>query len=292
VQSGMANNLNPTGDVSCREVWSSVSHYLDGTLAPELRERIEEHIPSCTRCKAVLQGSGNIKDLLANDHAFDVPRGFSRRLYTKLEEHLKPKEEVAPPNEIAVGITDDNVPLGSHLIYFWDNDDTFERGIRFLYPGIGQGEHCIVFGHDEAVEKVLSTLRAAGYDPDQLIRNLELTVIPRRHAAKQTVADISDVVQAALRAGAKAVRFLGNLGMGLDTLPAGEDDVLDLECQADALIQGAPCVIVCMYDLRTLSGRLIVKGGLHTHHLTVSSEGVQKNPYYSPDPTAEHRRHV
>ena len=176
--------------------------------------------------------------------------------------------------------TGDRVRLGSHLIYFWESDDDFARGVRFLYPGLGKNEHCIIFGHDEALDKVQATLRADGYDPQELISKLKLTVIPRRSDAQGTISDITDVVQAALRAGASCVRFLGNLGMGTDPLPAGEDDVLELEAQADVLIHGLPCVIVCMYDVRTLSGRLILKGGLETHHLAVCSHGVQKNPYY------------
>jgi len=78
------------------------------------------------------------------------------------------------------------------------------------------------------------------------------------------------------------VRFLGNLGMGRDPLPAGEDDVLDLECRATALIAPLPCVIVCMYDVRTVSGRLILNGGLRSHHLAVCEQGVRENPYYAP----------
>jgi hypothetical protein len=33
---------------------------------------------------------------------------------------------------IALGITDDEVLLGSHLIHFWHTDSEFERGLRFL----------------------------------------------------------------------------------------------------------------------------------------------------------------
>ena len=31
-------------------------------------------------------------------------------------------------DKIALGITDDEVPLGSHLIHFWHPDGEFERG--------------------------------------------------------------------------------------------------------------------------------------------------------------------
>jgi hypothetical protein len=36
------------------------------------------------------------------------------------------------PGKIALGITDDEVLLGSHLIHFWHTDDEFERGVRIL----------------------------------------------------------------------------------------------------------------------------------------------------------------
>jgi hypothetical protein len=35
-------------------------------------------------------------------------------------------------DKIALGITDDEVLLGSHLIHFWHTDGEFERGVRFL----------------------------------------------------------------------------------------------------------------------------------------------------------------
>ena len=278
-----------TGQV-CKEVWREISAYLDGTLDDIARLRLDSHFASCAGCKAVLDGAENIKHLMSDSRAFEIPEKVSRSLYSKLEQHIAPSaENPAEGNEIPVGITEDRVELGSHLIYFWENDDDFARGVRFLYPGLGKSEHCIIFGHDEALEKVQETLRSDGYDPQELISKMKLTVIPRRSDARGTISDISDVVQAALRTGASCVRFLGNLGMGTDPLPAGEDDVLELEAQADALIHGIPCVIVCMYDVRTLSGRLILKGGLETHHLAVCSHGVHNNPYYLPAAGHSHR---
>ena len=105
----------------------------------------------------------------------------------------------------------------------------------------------------------------------------------RRHApAQQTISEIGAAIENALADGARLVRFLGNLGIGLAPLPAGEDDVLELETNATALMQSLPCVIVCMYDIRTVPGRLLFKGGLEAHNLSVCSDGVKTNPFYSP----------
>lgn len=258
----------------CEEVWWKISNYVEGAVTASLRKRMEQHFAGCRRCKAILDGTRNVVKLAGDPRVFPMPEGASERLRSRLEQHL----ELIP-----LGISGDRVRLGSHLIYFWDSDQEFGRGVKFLNPGLGQGDHCVVFGHDEAIERVLANLAADGFDTDKLIKDLHLTVLPRRKSAQETLSDISDVVQAALRAGARAVRFLGNLGMGRDPLPAGEDDVLDLECRATALIGPLPCVIVCMYDVRTLSGSLIFNGGLRSHQLAVCSSGLRENPYYSPE---------
>lgn len=55
-------------------------------------------------------------------------------------------------------------------------------------------------------------------------------------------------------------------------------------------MRSSPGVIVCMYAVKTLSGRLIKRGGLETHHLIVYSEGVRENPsrISGHDPHAVH----
>lgn len=263
--------------LACEEVRAEVSNYLDGAVSQALRRRMERHLAQCAHCKSVLDGTRNVVALAGDERVFPVSKAMSRRFYAKLDQHLGERRN---PSAIPIGITSDQVPLGSHLIYFWESDAEFERGVRFLYPGLGKGEHCIVFGHDEAIERVMGILRAKGHDTDELIRKLELTVLRRHASAKMTLSDIGDVAQACLNTGATAVRFLGNLGMGRDPLPAGEDDVLELETKVSELISRIPCVVVCMYDVRTVSGRLIMKGGLQTHRLAVCSEGVHVNPYF------------
>ena len=104
--------------------------------------------------------------------------------------------------------------------------------------------------------------------------------------------DIEALLAAAKRTGARAIRFLGNLGMGRDPLPAGEDDVAQLESQVTGLISRYPCVIVCMYDVRTLSGRIVLKGGLEKHRLVVCADGVRENPYCRPEEHTAHTRQV
>ena len=186
-------------------------------------------------------------------------------------------------DKIALGITDDEVPLGSHLIHFWHTDSEFERGVRFLELGIDdESQYSVLFGHDEANERVLQTLRKAGRDLDRVIRDGRLVILRRESSAAATLASIDAAFSKAVGKGAIAIRYLGNLGMGQAPLPGrGADEVVDVERGATTLAAQYPCVIVCMYDINTVSGRLVLDGGFGTHPLTVCRGELRQSPYYT-----------
>jgi MEDS: MEthanogen/methylotroph, DcmR Sensory domain len=191
------------------------------------------------------------------------------------------------PDKIALGITDDEIPLGSHLIHFWHTDDEFERGVRFLELGVDdESQYCVLFGHDEANDRVLQILRKTGRDLDRVIREGRLVILRRESSAPATVASIDAAFSRAVVKGAMAIRYLGNLGMGHAPLPGrGADEVVELESGATVLADRYPSVIVCMYDLNTVSGRLVLDGGFGTHPLTVCRGALRQNPYYTPGDT-------
>ncbi len=72
-------------EISCIEVWREMSNYIDDEVDPELRSRIEAHVKHCNHCAAILDGTKNVVKLIADDTTFDLPAGFSKRLYTKLD---------------------------------------------------------------------------------------------------------------------------------------------------------------------------------------------------------------
>jgi hypothetical protein len=196
-------------------------------------------------------------------------------------------------NEIALGITDDQVALGSHLIHFWQNEEEFERGVRFLQLGIdNESQHCVLFGHDEANQRVLEVLRNKHQDLDSVIHEGRLAILRREGSASETLTKIEAAFAAAVRKGATAIRYLGNLGMGQAPLPGrGADEVIELENGATLLGRRYPCVIVCMYDVNTVSGRLVLNAGFGTHPLAVCGHALRQNAYFAPleEATRTHR---
>lgn len=72
-------------EISCVEVWREVSNYIDDTVDPELRRRMEEHFKGCAHCAAVLDGTLNVVRLVGDGRVFDLPAGFSDRLKQRLK---------------------------------------------------------------------------------------------------------------------------------------------------------------------------------------------------------------
>jgi anti-sigma factor (TIGR02949 family) len=71
-------------EISCLEVWREISNYLDGEVDAELRSRMEAHFKTCAHCKAVLDGTRNVVKLVGDGIEYQVPEGFSKRLYDKI----------------------------------------------------------------------------------------------------------------------------------------------------------------------------------------------------------------
>jgi anti-sigma factor RsiW len=78
----------PTIEISCVEVWREISNYLDNEISAELRGRMEAHFKGCAHCTAVLDGTRNVVKLVGDGKAFQIPDGFSKRLYRKVQKLL------------------------------------------------------------------------------------------------------------------------------------------------------------------------------------------------------------
>ena len=73
-------------EISCLEVWKEISNFIDNDVEPELRERMEAHFKICAHCSAILDGTRNVVKLVADGVEYNMPDGFSRRLYDKIKD--------------------------------------------------------------------------------------------------------------------------------------------------------------------------------------------------------------
>jgi anti-sigma factor (TIGR02949 family) len=73
-------------EISCQEVWRALSDYIDGETEADLRTLVESHLNACPRCKSVYDGTKNIAKLVAEGLEYEMPEGFSKRLYDKIKD--------------------------------------------------------------------------------------------------------------------------------------------------------------------------------------------------------------
>ena len=67
-------------------------------------------------------------------------------------------------NTIPLGFRDENVAVGDHIAYFWETPAQFHEGVRFLELGLDGGDFCVIFGHDDANQRVREILIADGFN--------------------------------------------------------------------------------------------------------------------------------
>jgi anti-sigma factor (TIGR02949 family) len=72
-------------EISCLEVWREISNYIDGEIDANLRARMEAHFKVCSHCKAIYDGTKNVVKLVADGVEYQMPEGFSQRLYEKIK---------------------------------------------------------------------------------------------------------------------------------------------------------------------------------------------------------------
>jgi predicted anti-sigma-YlaC factor YlaD len=71
--------------VSCKTVIANLTNYLDGDVAPEMRQKIEKHLRGCHRCTAVYDSTRKMLVITGDERIFEIPAGFSERLHVFLD---------------------------------------------------------------------------------------------------------------------------------------------------------------------------------------------------------------
>jgi PAS domain S-box-containing protein len=202
------------------------------------------------------------------------------RMAAMKNEELGPTQS-QPQTALGLGIEDEYVPLHAHVAYFWETDQEFAEAVGFLEVGLRSTDHCVVFGHEEANQAVCRILRERGFDVEALQTQRRLTVLGGQASGDAILSAIAADFEQATAQGAPLIRFLGNIGWYKPNWP-DEADLLAFEAKVTDATKQFPCVVVCLYDVRTLSGRIVHHGGFETHPLIIREDSVHKNPYYVP----------
>lgn len=185
----------------------------------------------------------------------------------------------AEQQTVRLGLRDEVANVGAHIAYFWETPREFSEGVRFLEIGLDHGDFCVIFGHDEANQRVCDILTADGFNWSRLEQQGQLALVPGHAQGAKMLANIADVFASAVKRGARLIRLLGNIGWGREGWP-NETDILEFEARVTSAAKQFPCVVVCMYDVRALPGHIMVHGAYETHPLTFCGNVMRQNTHH------------
>lgn len=182
---------------------------------------------------------------------------------------------------VELGIRNERIEPGSHIALLWETPAEFEEAVGFLEIALRGQEHAVIFGHPEANDRVCTILEARGHDTLALQRQGKLTILMGVPKGDGMLDSIAAAFQGAIDGGAKMIRLLGNIGWGHVNWPV-ENEILAFEAKVTAAAKAFPCVVLCLYDVGALSGRIIMHGAYETHPLTICRNVLRENPHHIP----------
>ena len=180
---------------------------------------------------------------------------------------------------VELGLRGEHVHVGDHIAYFWERDSEFEEAVDFLLHGLRKHDHAVIFGHDDANARVLDVLRHNKIDVDKARSANRISVLSGNQDSDVMLAEIAATFQRAMDRGAKCIRLLGNIGWTRSGWPS-DIDILSFEAKVTSAAKTFPCVVMCMYDVASLSGSVMTHGAFETHPITISRNVLRQNPYY------------
>ncbi len=269
-------------DMPCRELVELVTAYLDGALSRGDHERCEAHRRTCPGCRTYLAQMQRVVGSLGQLRHREVEEDGAERdrlldlFRTRGLHNRQPRERSVP-----LGMAGELAAPGDHIGYFWESEREFDAAAGFLAAGVERDEVCVLLGHDTANERLLAGLERRGLAPDELRRRDRLHTVSGQQPADAALAEIGDRIRGAVDRGAPMVRVLGNLGWEHPGWPA-ERDILRLEARVTDAVRDLPSVVMCAYDVRGLSGRRLLLGGLECHPLTLRRAALRHNEHHVP----------
>jgi hypothetical protein len=264
----------------CQELVELVTGYLDDALPAAERARCDEHLRTCPGCRAYLAHMEVVVSALGQlRHSDGEASGAEKARLLDLFRARGLQNRAPRERSVPLGIADIFAAPGDHIGYFWEDDQEFDATAGFLAAGLEREEVCVLLGHDAANARVLAGLERRGLPPDDMRRRDRFHTVSGQQPSDDVLREIDDRVRAAVDDGVPMVRVLVHLGWEHPGWPA-DPEILSLEARVTDAVRNLPSVVLCAYDVRGLSGRRLLLGGLECHPLTLRRATLRQNEHY------------
>ena len=161
--------------------------------------------------------------------------------------------EAHAPQTLAPGV---RLEHGTHFCSLYGSDSgRTALAVGFLADGLREGSACYLVATPKAAQTCLAQLRRSHPGVDEDLAVGRLSVMEYASDAKRQIESLAARFRAALRAGAKSIRLVGNMSEG--QLVRGKAFASALRYEEDydtQLARRFPLVTLCQYDARRHSG--------------------------------------
>jgi len=276
--------MTSSADMTCHELMDLVTAYLDGALSREERGRFDAHHRGCACCQSHLSQMRVMVSALGQLERpvrEDLSAEHGRMLGLFRTRGLHHREQRT--RDVPLGLGSELAAIGDHVGCFWESEREFDAIAGFLAAGASLGEACVLIGHDAANERMLAGLARRDLNVGALMQENQLQVASVRSSAEGLLFEVDQRIKEAVHRGMPTVRILGNLNWGRGTAGWPSDrEIMRLEAHITSAAERLPCIVVCAYDVTTLPGPMLLKGGLECHPLTFRRDCLRHNEHHVP----------
>ncbi len=147
---------------------------------------------------------------------------------------------------------------GDHLCCLYDTEDAYRAAVLpFLRQGLERGEKIFYIVDTHTPKTVERYLEAEGVELEPYVARGQFETVSVYDtylrsgvfSPEETIALWREEIARVRREGYRALRAAGEMTWTLRGLP-GAEQFLEYEDQVNLLIQGSPCVALCLYDRR------------------------------------------
>jgi hypothetical protein len=193
--------------------------------------------------------------------------------------------------KIPLGFCGINVPLGSHIAFFYRNlDELRALTVPFMEKGLEQGDRCICVVCEDSKEGLQGICQGRGIDVKAVLASGQLSLLsaeesylaPGYFSPQRMIEFYETALRNAIEEGYKVIRIVGETSWALQEKP-GVERLMEYEARVHKMLIRYPQVAICAYNITRFRGDTIMDA-LRVHPVCIVGGVLIVNHFYTgPD---------